>query len=187
MNNLKRLKSVTAILAVLAFVLVTGCTDNKSVEASQMQDKLLKGNGQTNNEDQPENKVQIETFTSKEGGFSLKQPEKWNGHVGVIDRKGDPVTGTEWETSFYLLVNGKPDVDAGAIITITKMTKAQHDAIAAEEGPSSDDILGENGKYVWTMTTPQTNPYGEKSEEYKNFNTMLVNAEFIKMHFKMNS
>ncbi|TVX88091.1 hypothetical protein [Paenibacillus agilis] len=187
MNNLKQLKSVIAIIAVLTLILVTGCTDNKSAEASQIQENLLKDSSQTSHEEQPENKVQIETFTSKGGGFSLKQPEKWNDQVGAIDEKGDPIAGTEWETSFYLLKDGKPDIDAGSIMTITKMTRAQYDSIVAEEGPSSQNILGESKEFVWLMTTPQSNPYDDKSEEYKRFNTMLVDAEFIKMHFKVNN
>ncbi|MBD8500309.1 hypothetical protein [Paenibacillus arenosi] len=187
MNNMKHLKSIIAILAVLALVLVTGCTDNKSAEASQIKDKLLKDTSQTSNEEQPENKVQIKTFVSKEGGFSLKQPEKWNGYVGAIGEKGDPITGATWETSFYLLKDGKPDIDAGSIMTITKLPRAQHDAIVAEDGPSASHILGESKEYVWLMTTPQSNPYDEKSEAYKRFNTMLVDGEFINMHFKVNN
>ncbi|WP_028594438.1 hypothetical protein [Paenibacillus assamensis] len=187
MNNMKpHLKSIIAILAVLALVLVTGCTDDKSAKASQIENKLLKDNSHASNEEQPENKVQIKTFVSKEGGFSLKQPEKWNGYVGAIDEKGDPITGAAWETSFYLLKDGKPDIDAGSIMTITKLPRSQHEAIVAEDGPSTSHILGESKEYVWVMTTPQSNPYDEKSEAYKSFNTMLVDGDFINMHFKVN-
>ncbi|MBD8500310.1 hypothetical protein [Paenibacillus arenosi] len=116
----------------------------------------------------------------------MVQPEMWNDNVAAVEGKNAEMK-AEWETSFHILVDGKVDKESSALMTITKLTKTNYDAISKEEGPTIGDKLGENDKFVWVMSTPQANPYEEKSDEFKKFNDMMLDFEFVKKNFKMNN
>ncbi|WP_028594437.1 hypothetical protein [Paenibacillus assamensis] len=193
----KNKQKVIAILTALTFVLLAGCTDNKAAETPKTTEKQVETQTQGNQgtsenkkeeqlQDGHENEADLKTFISKEGGFSLVQPEMWNDNVAAVEGKNAEMK-AEWETSFHILVDGKADKESSALMTITKMTKANYDAISKEEGPTIGDKLGENDKFVWVMSTPQANPYEEKSDEFKKFNDMMLDFEFVKKNFKMNN
>lgn len=202
MNNSKRNKWVIAILTILTVGLLAGCSDNKSADASMTPDKKVEAQDstQTSNEEKKEepkdeqqlsdgheNEADVETFVSKEGGFSLEQPEAWTNNVGAVEGKDNEMKNVEWETSFYLLKNGKADEQSGALMTISKLTKDNFDAMEKEEGPPLGEKLGENDKYVWMLSLPQSNPYDEKSEEFKKFNDMVLDFDFVQERFKVSN
>ncbi|MGZ9586571.1 hypothetical protein [Paenibacillus marinisediminis] len=190
MNNKKRNKWIITILAALTMVLVAGCSDNKSAETPKTPDKQVesKDNKQPSKEehkDGHENEADLETFTSKEGGFSLVQPDKWKNNVSAVEGKDEQMAAIEWQTSFHLVVNGKADENAEALVTISKITRENYDEMSIEEGPPIGDKLAEDDKYVWVMTTPQSNPYEESSDENKKFDDMAVGLNDIKNNFKV--
>lgn len=206
MNNVKRSKWGIAILTVLAVGLLAGCSDNKSADASKVSDQQaeVQDSKQTSNEEkkveakeeQPvsdghENEADVETFISKEGGFSLELPEMWTNTetevVGIVEGKDEIMKNIDWQTSFYLIVNGKADESSGPLMTISKMTKENYEIMAKEEGPALGEKLDENDKYVWILSLPQSNPYDEKSEEFKKFNDMVLDFDFVKERFHVSN
>ncbi|MCR8844966.1 hypothetical protein NQ117_14890 [Paenibacillus sp. SC116] len=192
----KNKQKLIAILTALTFVLLAGCTDNKPAETPKTPEKQVETQAQGNQptaenkkeeqlQDGHENEADLKTFISKEGGFSLVQPEMWNDNVSAVEGENDEMK-AEWETSFHILVDGKADKDSTSLMTITKMTKANYEALVKEEGPMGEK-LAENDKHVWMLTLPQANPYEEKSDEFKKFNDMMLDFEFVKKNFKINN
>ncbi|WP_232698038.1 hypothetical protein [Brevibacillus daliensis] len=184
--NKRTYKIALTSLTVLLLFAFTACSKPQSEAPTKTGSQTSTENlGTEQFDDGHGNEADVETYASKESGFTLKYPEIWNDVIKVNEHKDDSMPAVEMITSFLYAPEGKQQDDLESLLNIYKVTQDNYAKMSKEEGPELGVKLAENDKFVWLGSLPQSNPFDPNSEMGKQFENLVVELEFHKKNLSL--